>query len=217
MAWAAIRPRSRRDVVVLLGLVPVASVLLFAGVNAASAFMGQYGFHPETNEAVWRGLTPAFGDIKQCAGCHTFEYGRLTAATHAGIGCESCHGALGQHALASPGTAEAEVNGRVPTEAVCLACHVTATGRPAGFRQIVPEDHYVAECLECHDPHTGISRRPPVVEHPLDRLPTCVTCHGPEGFKSRNQRHPTTATDDKVCLACHLPGRGPRDDPSGPS
>ncbi len=98
----------------LVGLVAVCSVVLFVGAAAASSFMNQYGFHPAANESVWRGLTPAFGDIKQCAGCHTLEYGRLTAATHAGIGCESCHGALGKHALASPGTAEAAGPGPRP-------------------------------------------------------------------------------------------------------
>jgi hypothetical protein len=216
-AWAAVRPRSRRGTLAFVGLIAACSVVLFVGAAAASSVVTQYAFRPAANETAWRGLTPAFGDVTECAGCHTLEYGRLTSATHAGIGCESCHGPLGQHALASPGTPEAKVSVVVPTDEVCVKCHVAATGRPAGFRQIVPTDHYVSECLQCHDPHTGVSRRPPVVQHTLERLPPCVTCHGPEGFKARNQRHPTTATDDTVCLSCHLPGRGPADDPSRPS
>jgi len=51
-----------------------------------------------------------------------------------------------------------------------------------------------------------------VVRHPLDKLPPCLTCHGPEGFKARNQRHPAGTSDDKPCLDCHAAGRGPADD-----
>lgn len=200
-----------RAVAVIAGLGAIFAVVFFVGAAAVLSFADEYGFRPERDAATWRALTPAYGDISLCARCHATEYGKLTSASHAGIGCESCHGPLGSHALASPGTAEAKVAVAVPTDAVCVKCHVAAVGRPAGFRQIVPADHYTPLCLECHDPHTGISRRPPIVQHPLDRLPPCVTCHGPDGFKARDQRHPTVSNDDKVCLSCHLAGRGPTD------
>jgi hypothetical protein len=45
--------------------------------------------------------------------------------------------------------------------------------------------------------------------HPLANLPECIVCHGPEGFKARNIRHPDEATDDVSCLECHAKGRGP--------
>lgn len=217
-AWPTGRPTTRRGALraaaIILGLGAGLSVVFFLGAAAVSSFTNEYGFHPVANANAWRELTPAYGDISLCVRCHTLEQRRLASATHAGIGCESCHGPLGSHAFASPGSAEAAVAVAVPTDEVCVKCHVKAVGRPTSFRQIVPADHYISACLQCHDPHTAIARRPPVVQHTLSTLPVCVTCHGPEGFKARNQRHPTTATSDKVCLSCHLAGRGPDENES---
>jgi cytochrome c554/c'-like protein len=208
-AWRTVRPRSRWSVVAFVVAAGVLSVGLFAAVRLGPIVVDTFRFQPVANAAAWRSQTPAFGEVSQCASCHSGQAVKLRGATHAGIGCQSCHGPLGVHALASPGTDAAEVRVDVPTDELCVRCHVSATGRPAGFRQVVPTDHYTATCLACHDPHSGISHRPPIVEHPLDNLPACVTCHGPDGFKARNQRHPDVGADDATCLACHLPGRGP--------
>jgi hypothetical protein len=212
--WASVRPRTRRGAVLgfagIAALSCVFSVAFLAGAGVFAGFYDEYGFHPQANAARWAALQPAFADPALCADCHATEYAKATSASHAGIGCESCHGPLLAHALASPGTEEAAVAVAVPTDELCERCHVATTGRPATFRQIVPADHYEPVCLQCHDPHTGISRRPPVVEHPIDdHLPPCVTCHGPDGFKARDQRHPDVGENDAACLACHLPGRGP--------
>jgi hypothetical protein len=200
-------------VVAILGV--ALSVVFFLATAAVSSLAAEYGFHPEANANAWRALAPVYGDVSLCATCHAPEFRKLTGATHVRIGCESCHGPLGTHALASPSAREAAAQVAVPTDGVCVTCHAAALGRPAGFRQIVPADHYGAACLQCHDPHTGISVRPPIVQHPLDHLPPCLTCHGPDGFKARSQRHPTVSDDDQVCLSCHLAGRGPADDPPG--
>ena len=82
---------------------------------------------------------------------------------------------------------------------------LVARGRLA----VVPADHYLGQCLACHDPHTGISNPPPVVSHPLERLPVCMTCHGPDGFMARLGRHPEVNESDATCLLCQAPGRGP--------
>ena len=206
--WSAVRPRTVRGALLFVVVAAGLSLGIFAGAAAAPAVVSEYGFRPNANSAEWRALQPAYSEVARCATCHDAQFARLQSATHAGIGCESCHGPAGTHALASPGTAEAELDVPVPNDAICLACHLSVAGRPAAFRQIVPGDHYTAACLACHDPHTGISRRPPVVEHPLDNLPPCFTCHGPDGFKARNQRHPVVAADDPSCLACHRAGRG---------
>lgn len=209
--WATIRPRSRRGALALGGLALGTFVVLVAGMPVVASLAGEYGSRPDADEAIWRGLAPAFGESAQCGECHEPQEARLVSTTHAGIGCQSCHGALGEHALASPGTPEAEVRVDVPTDTLCVVCHVETAGRPLGFRQVAPEQHYVKECLDCHDPHTGISRKPPIVEHTLLHLPPCVTCHGPEGFKARNQRHPVSKVgeeDDERCIACHVDERG---------
>ena len=207
--WDAVRPRTVRGAVLFFVLAAACSLLIFVGATVASSAVAEYGFRPDVNSAAWRALQPAYGEVALCARCHETQYARLTSATHAGIGCESCHGPQGDHALASPGTAEAGFDVAVPTDELCVKCHVAVEGRPAGFRQIVPADHYTTACLACHDPHTAISRRPPVVAHPLGNLPPCITCHGPDGFKARSQRHPIVAADDPTCLACHQAGRGP--------
>jgi cytochrome c554/c'-like protein len=209
-AWKTVRPRSRWNVVGFVVVAGGLSVALFAAMRLGPVAVDTFTFQPAANAATWRSLVPSYGEVAQCAGCHTTETAKLVDATHVGIGCQSCHGPLGVHALASPGTDAAAAVVDVPTDELCVRCHAAASGRPTSFRQVVPTDHYTAACLACHDPHSGISRRPPVVEHPLDDLPPCVTCHGPAGFKARNQRHPDVGTDDASCLACHLSGRGPK-------
>lgn len=190
----------------------VLSIVLFVGAAMAWSPYLDFSLHRDVDARSWATLDQSFANRGMCAGCHAPETTRETSAKHAAIGCESCHGPLLAHALASPDAAGATVTVAVPTDVVCVKCHVAAEGRPAGFRSIVPAEHYASVCLQCHDPHTGIARRPPVVLHPLDRLPPCLTCHGPEGFKARNQRHPAGTADDKPCLYCHAAGRGPSDD-----
>jgi hypothetical protein len=212
--WVSVRPTTRRGAA--LGLV---LVLGGAGVLAAAFFVGaamawspyiESSVHPGSNPRYWAALEPGYAEPGSCVECHAPEAAKAATASHAGIGCESCHGALLDHARSSRGTYVATSDVVTPTDEVCLRCHTSAVGRPAGLRQVVPAAHYAPVCLQCHDPHTGISRRPPEVLHPLVDLPPCATCHGPEGFKARNQRHPVVPEDR--CLDCHATGRGPEVD-----
>jgi hypothetical protein len=211
-AWETVRPRSRRGAIlgllaVMAGSVVLAGVFLVGAAMAWSPYI-QTDLHPDANPRAWAALAPKFGGEALCATCHEVESTRLASAQHRGIGCESCHGALRDHALSSPEALAAAAVPVIPTDTVCKTCHVSALGRPAGVNQINLTDHYVPLCLQCHDPHTAVANRPPVVLHPLENLPPCVTCHGPDGFKARSQRHPDVS-DDERCLDCHAPGRGP--------
>ncbi len=212
--WRSVRPTSRRGAVLgLLAVTGGAAALagvLFVGATLAWSPYLESVVHPDTNPRQWAALKPAYAESGTCATCHAVEADRAANGPHAGIGCASCHGALLEHTLASPTTTAAAMAIATPTDEVCVRCHTSAVGRPAALRQIVPAEHYVELCLQCHDPHTSLSRRPPVVLHPLDNLPPCATCHGPDGFKARNQRHPLVANDER-CLDCHAPGRGPED------
>jgi hypothetical protein len=212
--WGTVRPTTRRGAVLgLAGIVGGASLLavvFFVGATVAWSPYLESVVHPDDNARTWAALDPTYAGGATCAGCHATETDKAANARHAGITCESCHGALLGHSLASPGTVEVTAGLAVPTDEVCVRCHASAAGRPESVRQVRPARHYIAECLQCHDPHTGISRRPPVVLHTLENLPPCTTCHGPEGFKARNQRHPTIETD-ALCLPCHAAGRGPED------
>lgn len=212
--WQSVRPTTRRGTALgLIGVVAGASLLavvFFVGATVAWSPYLESSVHPDTNARAWAALDPTYAKAGVCVDCHAVEAEKAATARHAGIGCESCHGALLGHSLASPDTPEVTADLATPTDEVCIRCHAGAVGRPESLRQIEPAEHYVSECLQCHDPHTGISRRPPVVLHTLEHLPPCVTCHGPEGFKARNQRHPEV-TSDEPCLDCHAAGRGPED------
>ncbi|HSP18050.1 MAG TPA: multiheme c-type cytochrome [Myxococcaceae bacterium] len=211
--WDSVRPRTRRG-----GFLAVAAIVIAAGTLSVVLFVGaamawnpylEYTLNTDVNAKQWAALPLSYTSSKTCAQCHETEHARLISASHKDIGCQSCHGALLAHAEAGDKATSDQVAVRVPTDEVCVRCHATAVGRPAGVRQVVPGQHFVSQCLECHDPHTGIANRPPVVRHPQENLPPCLTCHGPEGFKARNQRHPAGSEDDKRCLACHAAGRGP--------
>lgn len=215
--WDSVRPRTRRGAVLAAAAVVLGSAVLslvfFVGALMATSPYLEYSLERDIDARAWAALQPNYGSAAICAECHQREHDRLTSATHAGIGCESCHGPLLEHSLASPGTAAAAVEIETPNDGVCLRCHASTEGRPITFRQVVPSEHYVSTCLQCHDPHTGISNRPPIVEHPLDNLPPCLVCHGPDGFKTMNIRHPEVTGSDKPCLACHARGRGPAEEP----
>lgn len=210
--WQSVRPRTRRGAV--LGLVAVVggsavmAVALFVGASMAWSPYITTDLHPDTNARAWAAKDPVFAGAGLCAKCHETEAARLASARHAAIGCESCHGPLLEHAASSPVELASAIKPAVPTDSVCSRCHTLAIGRPGGLLQVRLADHYVPVCLQCHDPHTGVAHRPPVVLHPLENLPPCVTCHGPDGFKARSVRHPDV-TGDEPCLACHAPGRGP--------
>jgi len=212
--WVSVRPRTRREATLGLAGIGAAAaalaIVFFAGAMVLWSPYVESVVRPDGNPRTWAALTPTYAGSSLCPRCHAVESTKASTAAHAGIGCESCHGALGDHALASPGTPEMEARLAVPKDQICTTCHVTTEGRPATVRQIVPADHYVRFCLQCHDPHSALARRPPVVLHPRANLPPCVTCHGPDGFKARNQRHPTVASDE-LCLDCHASGRGPED------
>lgn len=210
--WRSVRPATRRGGALgVLGIVAGAAVLavgLFVGATMAWSPYLESVVHPDANPAAWAALEPAFAGSGTCGECHQPEATRAATARHAGIGCESCHGPLLEHSLIDPQTPAGNVELDVPDDEICVRCHASAAGRPDELRQIVLGGHYVEFCLQCHDPHTGISNAPPVLLHTEVGLPPCVTCHGPEGFKARNQRHPEVL-DDEPCLDCHAPGRGP--------
>jgi len=212
--WDTVRPTTRRGAALglatIVGGASLLAVVFFVGATVAWSPYLESSVHPDTNARTWAALEPTYARDGTCATCHAIEAGKAATASHAGITCQSCHGALLDHSLASPGTAEVTAGLAVPTNEVCVRCHASAAGRPESLRQVEPARHYISECLQCHDPHTGISRRPPVVLHTLENLPPCTTCHGPEGFKARNQRHPAIE-NDALCLPCHAAGRGPED------
>ena len=185
------------------------AVAIFAGAAMAWNPYLDFALHRDSNAKQWATLDMSFADSAACIRCHITEASRLASNAHTDIGCQSCHGALLAHVEAGENASKADVMIKVPTDEVCIRCHAAAEGRPADFKTIVPANHYVGQCLQCHDPHTTLAQHPPVVSHPLANLPPCLTCHGPDGFKARNERHPSGLLTDQECLQCHAAGRGP--------
>jgi hypothetical protein len=210
--WASVRPRTRRGAVLavaaILGMGAVFSIAFVVVAQMAATPYLETVFHPDANARTWAALDARYAGRAECTSCHAPQATKAAAAQHATISCESCHGALLEHSVASAANAKPVARIETPTDEVCVKCHAKAVGRPLALGQVVPADHYVAACLDCHDPHTAVARRPPEVLHPLDQLPPCLVCHGDDGFKARNQRHPKVTGDDATCLACHEPGRG---------
>jgi hypothetical protein len=94
--------------------------------------------------------TPRFAGQAACVECHDEVQQARLAGRHKAIGCESCHGPLGQHARGETDVAPVRPNGR----ATCLVCHVSRPGLPSTFPRVVVKEHSEAgPCTECHKPH----------------------------------------------------------------
>jgi hypothetical protein len=186
-----------------IGLALVAvSLLLAVGAFATTTLYGQYG-PPRTGASAlaWADREEIYA-VNDCRECHGRQATTVATASHADLICETCHVPTVKHPGPIAGVVQAL---DTETSAVCATCHAAASGRSASFPQVVLDSHYTgALCLQCHDPHSGTADTPPVVTHPLTKLPGCTTCHGPAGLK----RFPTghQSAPDAVCLSCHRKG-----------
>lgn len=207
--WESVRPHSRRGALRATGLIAggtlALTLLLFGALWGGLAMAAPYlevTLHPSWNTQTQAGMELSYAGVAACVDCHEPEVTRLVTSKHAEIGCESCHGALLDHALSSPGP-EADLEIATPTSELCIRCHEETTGRPDAFPQVAVELHYIVDCLACHNPHSGVSMHPPAVVHPITDLPPCITCHGADAFRARDIRHPEVSEDDQDCIACH--------------
>lgn len=219
-----------------VGLVAALAVVLFVGGTAASMLYARYGLHPEQDARVWAGRELVFAGSTSCGECHAAEATTIEASDHAGVHCESCHGAQAAHVTTEAakaaagastwdaGTAGASTTDAAPARAleaaaadpaldpsgrICVTCHEQILGRPAAIAQVDPSTHYgIGSCLRCHDAHSTQVMRPPVVLHPLANMPECRVCHGEHGLNPAPVGH--VDSDDEVCLGCHSPASAGR-------
>ena len=197
IAWRALARTGLKVAVVVAAV----SVALGAGAAVAVGFYGQYGaVRNEPNARAWAALVPQHVGQTLCADCHAAEAIGQDTSIHVNVSCEDCHGPGQGHAT---GTDAARTVALVkPDSAICVRCHGATAGRPAGFPIVNPASHYSGgPCLRCHDPHTIVATRPPIVSHPLADLPECTTCHAPDGLKKVPVGH--TIVADAICLSCH--------------
>lgn len=131
---------------VLLTLVIVSSYGVLRVFLTPKSF-GQYGHYRGAALAERAALDPVFAGAKACAECHDDIITVQDKGTHRHISCETCHGP----ALAHTHNPDLKLVAIPPAR--CLRCHLSDPARPAAQKQIVPEDHYGDNCLECHLPH----------------------------------------------------------------
>jgi len=119
------------------------------------ADFGVYGHYRAGAIAEVAALPVVYAGQAECVTCHTDVQEVRQTGRHARIGCEACHGPLGQHARGETDTAPI----RPSTRGVCLTCHTQRLGMPAAFPKIIVNEHSDAgPCTECHKPHSpGLS------------------------------------------------------------
>jgi hypothetical protein len=136
---------------VRLAVLFVIGVLLFLGTRAVlvPADFGELG-HYRTGALDDNGQrTLVHAGRAACSECHD-SGSALAGGAHAGVGCESCHGALGAHA-SDPDTAKPQ---KLEVAALCLRCHAANPARPQTHPQVDPGPHAEgATCTDCHEPH----------------------------------------------------------------
>jgi hypothetical protein len=140
------------------------------------------------------------GTPRDCAGCHSDEYGRTTAPNHAAAGfpmsCDSCHRASDSSWRA----ASFDHNATFPlvgdhAQQSCATCHVN------NVYNGTPRD-----CVGCHNDEYARTTAP---NHAAAGFPmTCESCHRASDTTwtagTFNHRFPITSGPHKQeCSACH--------------
>jgi hypothetical protein len=142
--------------VALVLIVVVAAVALTRGflVPRSYGLYGPYRYENVAEQMVIR--KPAHGGAAACGECHADEFKKRGAGSHKTVSCEVCHGPLAFHVKEDGAVEPMPVD---QSFTLCARCHRKIAGRPAGFPQVVLEQHVPGAvegkvCLGCHDPHS---------------------------------------------------------------
>lgn len=91
-----------------------------------------------------------FAGQQACVGCHNDIAELRAKGRHAGVSCESCHGALAAHAQNPEGVKPVKPDPRK----TCIVCHTAGISMPKTFPQVVPAEHAPdGPCNACHVVH----------------------------------------------------------------
>jgi uncharacterized CHY-type Zn-finger protein len=92
----------------------------------------------------------SFAGHQTCETCHSDVLDLKAKGKHARVSCESCHGALANHAD-DPSIQPKKLDAAV----LCAGCHEASSAKPKWFPQVVTEDHSGGvSCDTCHRPHS---------------------------------------------------------------
>jgi hypothetical protein len=134
--------------VILLTVFIVGSYLTARAFLTPHSF-GKYGWYRADALEEIASRPRHYAGQKACDECHSDEVVKVAKFDHKTVSCESCHGALLNHAEDPDHTTVAKHD-----DSHCLRCHLSNVGRPAFLKQITPEKHYTGQaCKECHAPH----------------------------------------------------------------
>ncbi len=118
-------------------------------------------------------------------------------------GCESCHGAGGNHWGRWAGIGYFELANVEETDAVCLKCHKDEMYTPDYWNTLHPLNG--VSCVTCHNPHNQANK------HNLTMPPNelCLSCHETQRTEfNRLSHHPVDLKDPRtgmLCVDCHSP------------
>jgi hypothetical protein len=134
--------------------VAIASFLAWRAWMVPADF-GKYGHYRAGAMTEIAARTPVYAGQALCVTCHEDVHQQRQAGRHARIGCEACHGPLGQHARGESDVAPIRPSSR----GVCLTCHTARVGMPATFPKVIVKEHSDAgPCTDCHMAHApGLS------------------------------------------------------------
>jgi hypothetical protein len=91
-----------------------------------------------------------FAGQATCVECHTDVAEVRAKGRHARVACESCHGALADHA-AKPNDVKPV---RPDPRKTCIICHTASISKPKSFPQVVVAEHAPeGSCADCHVVH----------------------------------------------------------------
>jgi hypothetical protein len=185
-----------------------------------TGYLNQWNFANELvgKNAAWVGYKSGEQNVLfTCGGCHTTGYtlsgnqdgkpGLIGTWNQPGVRCEACHAPGSQH-VSDPQNIEMPINRSAD---LCRECHSNAdldTVDPVDeanlphppAEAIYRGKHMVLECVDCHDPHSG------VVQSRMEDQPVtttaCTECHYQEAEHQKNEMHQQM---NLACTECHLP------------
>jgi hypothetical protein len=152
-----------------------------------------------------------------CGACHTTGYnpvltnadlpGAVGTWAQEGVRCEECHGPGGNH-VKNPNLVAMRID---RDRSDCNQCHQMGSlpkesiGDPFivhhdSYGDLFPGKHAILDCVDCHDPHTGVVALRNAGEQTTQA--TCANCHSDKVGRHKVPQHQRMGL---TCLECHMP------------
>jgi predicted CXXCH cytochrome family protein len=190
------------------------------GETGSADFLNQYNLGNSSLglSAGWTSYHSGEAELPfTCGACHTTGYssggnqdnlpGISGTWAQPGVRCERCHGPGSLHAN-NPKGIRMFVDS---TSSLCRDCHKyvpTATldvrngfiQHSDQFGDLSQSKHQVLDCLNCHDPHSGVVQLQLANQQSTKLL--CSDCHWRE---AQVQNNPAHVANNIGCINCHMP------------